>query len=335
MALAAERTMGTFGEWQERYAELGIPTFPVSITAGNKVPAVRNYGRIGLNASHELVCRFSSAESFGFILGHRSRITVLDVDTPDERILSNALARFGPTPLVVRSGSGHFQAWYRNNGEGRHIRAFAGLPIDLLGKGVLVAPPSKGANRHYEIVRGSLEAVRDLPPLRDYFQQDSSFGTAGSGKGCRNTTMFEYCMRKARDAAALDQLLELAIAENATYRPPMGTTEVFKTARSAWWYQKQGRNRFSAKGAWLSDAALTGLISDPNLLALVAFLKKQNGPEAEFWIADGLGSKLEWSRRVFTGARRRAVEQEIVELVHPPARGRPALYRWGKTYRNW
>jgi hypothetical protein len=74
--------------------------------------------------------------------GARSNVTVLDVDIGDERVLSDALARHGETPLVVRSGSGKYHAYYRHNGERRRIRPWRGLPIDLLGEGgLVVAPP--------------------------------------------------------------------------------------------------------------------------------------------------------------------------------------------------
>jgi len=66
------------------------------------------------------------------------------VDTPDERVLADALGRHGPTPLVIRSGSGNWQAWYRNGGEPRRVRPWADKPIDILGDGFTVAPPSRG-----------------------------------------------------------------------------------------------------------------------------------------------------------------------------------------------
>jgi hypothetical protein len=61
-------------------------------------------------------------------------------------VLADALGRHGPTPFVVRGGSGNFQAWYRYNGEPRRTRAWPGLPIDLLGDGYVVAPPSMGSS---------------------------------------------------------------------------------------------------------------------------------------------------------------------------------------------
>lgn len=68
---------GVFAEWQPRYAERGIPTFPVQ----EKRPAIRGYLRLGLATSARLTAKFSDAGAIGFALGKRSKITVLDVDT--------------------------------------------------------------------------------------------------------------------------------------------------------------------------------------------------------------------------------------------------------------
>ena len=125
--------MGVFSDWQPIYEAHGIPTFPVRVAGGDKKPAISGYLRVsgaravGWSAS-------SLANSFGFAL-KRARITILDVDTPDERVLADALDRHGRTPLLVQTGSGDWQAWYRNGGEPRRVRPWAGKPIDILGDG--------------------------------------------------------------------------------------------------------------------------------------------------------------------------------------------------------
>jgi hypothetical protein len=140
-----DRELGTFAEWQPRYADHGIATFPVVIDGSGKRPAVKGYLKVGSNLSRELALRFAANDAFGFVLGCRHRITVLDIDTPDERVLSAALAKHGASPFVVRSGSGNGQAWYRHGGEGRHVRPWGREPpIDVLGGGYVVAPPSVG-----------------------------------------------------------------------------------------------------------------------------------------------------------------------------------------------
>src|SRR5262245_44035931 len=102
---------GIFAVWQPKYAERSLPTFPVG---AGKRPAVRGYLKIGIDYSTQLALKFRAADALGLAVGRRNRITVLDVDTPDERVLADALARHGHTPFVVRSGRGNYQAWYRH-----------------------------------------------------------------------------------------------------------------------------------------------------------------------------------------------------------------------------
>ena len=130
---------GIFSAWQPAYAAHGIPTFPVT---AEKKPATRGYLRTGLRGSTELARKFPHADAFGFACGPRSKVTLLDVDSADERALADALSIYGRTPLISRTASGGYHAWFRYNGEGRLIRPAPDKPLDILGGGVAVAPPS-------------------------------------------------------------------------------------------------------------------------------------------------------------------------------------------------
>lgn len=111
-----------FSDAQKAYAEHGIPLFPVKITGdGAKRPSLRNYQRIGVWGSAKLVRQFADAPAFGFVCGSGSKITVLDVDSSDETVLSDAMVRHGKSPLIVRTARHRYQAWYRWNGERRAI----------------------------------------------------------------------------------------------------------------------------------------------------------------------------------------------------------------------
>ena len=151
---------GVFAEWQPRYAEHRLPTFPVH--GDSKKPAVTGYLRVGLPSSKQLALKFGEIDAFGIAVGSRNRITVLDVDSPDERILADAMSRVGPSPFIVRSGSGNHHAWYRHNGEQRRIRPVPHEPIDILGAGFVVAPPSRGAKGTYTLVQGTLDDLDRL-----------------------------------------------------------------------------------------------------------------------------------------------------------------------------
>ena len=141
--------MGLFAEWQPQYADRSIPSFPVV----GKRPGVKGYQNIGLNVSRILATKHGEANAFGIPLA-KSKITILDVDTPDENVLADAMDGCGRSSFIVRSGSGNWQAWYRNNGEGRRIRPNPSVPVDILGAGFVVAPPSQGAKGGYSIIEG-------------------------------------------------------------------------------------------------------------------------------------------------------------------------------------
>ena len=156
--------MGLYAEWQPIYEAHGVAIFPVR---PNKTPAVKGYLRIGSRVSRQLVPKFTETDAFGLAC-KSNKITVLDVDTTDERVLADGLQRHGQTPFIVRSGSGNFQAWYRHNGERRHVRPDPALPIDILGDGYVVCPPSLSTKGRYEIIQGTLDELDRLPKMRGY-----------------------------------------------------------------------------------------------------------------------------------------------------------------------
>jgi hypothetical protein len=86
-----------FGDWQCAYAAHGIATFPVEVGAGQKKPLISNYDRIGRRASAALVDKFPKATAIGFMTGKRNRVTVLDIDSADERVLAAALEPWSDT----------------------------------------------------------------------------------------------------------------------------------------------------------------------------------------------------------------------------------------------
>ena len=84
-----------FSEWQPIYAERGIALIPCG---PNKAPLVKNPQKFGRDASAVLAGKFSDASAFGYYCGRRNGITILDVDTTDERVLSDALNSPWPNP---------------------------------------------------------------------------------------------------------------------------------------------------------------------------------------------------------------------------------------------
>ena len=332
--MAGQSEMGSFAIWQSRYAEVGIATFPVS----NKKPAIRSYLKVGQRASRELASRFCDADQFGFAC-KPNHIAVLDIDSPDERLLAEALRTFGPTPIVVRTGSGHFQAWYRHNGERRRIRPDPSVPIDLLGDGYVVGPPSAGKSCRYEIIEGSLQDVSSLPIMRGTFMieggvERSPVGDKHLGSvGRRNLTLWELSMATARNCSTIDELTMKAMElNNMSFVQPLAESEVQGIVRSAWSYQEKGRNWFGiGRRVVIEHSEVDGLLqTEPDAFILLTKLRRHHWGRdfviANVWCKDM--PKGGWSRKRLAAARSRLQELGHIVMV-TPARGPrcPAVYR--------
>jgi hypothetical protein len=78
----------------------------------------------------------------------------------------------------------------------------------------------------------------------------------------------------------------------------------------------------------VESQAYATLKTRPYAMALFSILAAENGPDAEFWIANGLADALGWPRRSIQEGRRTLLQLGIVECVRRERQGRPAVYRW-------
>ena len=114
----------------------------------------------------------------------------------------------------------------------------------------------------------------------------------------------------------------------------MEATEVTKIASSVWKMTTEGRNRFGQHGSWLPTHEVNRLIGEPDTLVLLTFLKANNGPDAEFMIANGLAegpnAKLPMNRKRLSSARDRLLELGYVRLTRVAGGWdrKPALFKW-------
>jgi Bifunctional DNA primase/polymerase, N-terminal/Primase C terminal 1 (PriCT-1) len=325
--------VGAFLECQSQYAEVGLPTFPIS--ASDKRPRVRGYAHMGLVASRQLAMEGIDGDGLACMAGKRNRLTVIDIDArgvDGERLLAEAQRDFGASKLIVRTGNGGFHAYYKHNGEGRRIRPDPRTPIDLLGGGVVVLPPSRGASRLYEIIHGKFDDLRSLTPLRRTNAPLIKLENPDNehvGEGRRNDRLFGYCMKAAHQCEDFNDLLDVARTRNSEMLPPLDEGEVVKTARSAWQYTESGNNRFGRTGVWFSTNEANVMIFDnQDAFVLLAFLRANNGPSRTFMVANGLAGRLGWTIKRIAAARRRLEESHIVMVRRPSERNGPAQYRW-------
>lgn len=311
---------GRFATIQATYAQHGIATYPLR---ADKTPAVRAYGRIGAPYSAQLALKYPDATAAGFIAGQRNRVTVVDIDSPDERLVDEIQARFGPTPLQVLTPSGGRHLYYRHSGETRRIRP---LPsIDILGAGNVVAAGSVVPKGRYRLERGTLEDLDRLPLMRA-----THAAAAASGEkvpeGERNIALHRYCRSIVAHCDDLDALLDAARSwadDRLCGRLP--DAEIAKTASSVWRF-RGGRKLFMQHV--VEGPQFAALVANLGAWALCAYLMAENGPDAEFMIADGLGPARGWPRRFVPTARKALLDMGIVRRIRKPGNGAAALYRW-------
>ena len=314
-----------FAAIQAAYAAHKVATYPLK---EDKTPAVRHYNRIGAPYSAQLAMKFADAPAAGFYAGPLNGITVVDIDSTDTKLVDEIEKRAGRSPLHVLTPSGGRHLYYQYAGEGRRIKP---LPdVDVLGAGNVVCAESEIAKGRYVIERGCLDDLDHLPPLM------SALGTASAPSaqpvkvpvGQRNTELFKYLQNEAAHCDDLDQLIDVGRTwADRRLAAPLPDAEVVKTCHSVWTY-RGGRKRFM--NTIFEGPTYSKLIAEPQAMALAFYLSCENGPQAQFWIADGLGRKHGWPYRLVPRARKILLDLGIVECVRQPRRGAPGLYKFGR-----
>jgi hypothetical protein len=328
---------GLFAEWQPRYAEHRVATFPVE----GKRPCVRAWDRVGLRASAQLALKFADADAFGFQCGKPNRITLIDIDSRDERIVGEAIKLFGESPIIWRTGSGNHAMPFRYNGEARRIRPVPGLPIDILGGGLAVAPPSLGATGRYEFLQGGLADLDHLPIARidNKVEPESRKHELCDiiPDGIRNHTLFRFALRQAPHVDDLDALIDVVRTRNLDCLPPIPDAEVVKAASSAWHYEITGRNWVGGKARASTDRdEILALSHDPYAAHLLNLLRVSHPiPNAVFAIDQiKTAALLGWHRETIQTRICTLIQLRLLKRIHQgKGKGDPHQYRL-KTVRN-
>jgi hypothetical protein len=324
--------VGTFAEFQPRYAEHGIAAIPLRAIKDVRVkaPCVSGAQRTTLTDSAAYARKFPRAE-IGFWSGKRNRITILDIDSKNENDLADAMMRFGQSPFIVRTAAkGGFHAYYRHNNETHGIKPEDGKPWDILANNLVVAPPTAcfATGGSYEIIRGSLDDLDDLPVMCDAPKVPD---------GRRNRDLWQHCMRQAPHCDAFDDLLDVARTFNQNCDPPLQDNEIVKCAKSAWDCTANGLNRFGKHGAWLPVDDVNKLIKQgkrgQDELLLTTFFRANEGPTATFLIANGLAKNFGWTIKRLAAARKRALVNGTIRRVAAPPKG-PHRFQWSRVVKT-
>jgi hypothetical protein len=324
---------GVFPTWQPPYAERGIATFPIDET---KKPRVKGWQRVGLRGSTELAAKFKDADALGFVTGRRSNVTIVDVDTTDEKITEDAIARHGQPTIITRTASGKHHLLYRYNGERRRIRPWPELPIDVLGdNGFAIAAPSKLAGGSYEIVHGHLDDIGSLKPIAAIDLVASlppRWIGMREGDG-RNRALWERCMRTG-GGCNLDLMMEIARNANQQFEEPMMDAEVVKVATSAWQHDAAGLN-FFARPRVMLDHDIVDALGNSDAVALLVRLERYHGGNDRFFLANEMAASLGWGLARWRAARDCLVSAQVIERLKTGGRGPhdPPLYGWTRNLR--
>jgi hypothetical protein len=272
--------------------------------------------------------KFAQAEAFGFQCGSRNRITLIDIDSSDPSLVKEAIKLFGESPIIWRTGSGNYAMPFRHRGEPRRIRPVPGLPIDVLGGGYAVAPPSMGSKQRYEFVQGSLADLDRLPVLREGGLKLRPTRRPAAVEGARNNELFRHCAEQAQYCDSLDDLLDVARVFNDNCQPPLADSELVKTAGSAWKHTLGGTVRYGMVSV-PRPAIETLAPKHPDALALLTLLSALNGRNSTFWVANGMaGEHVRLTVPRLARARNELLRLKIIKRVSPARPHSPALYQW-------
>jgi Bifunctional DNA primase/polymerase, N-terminal/Primase C terminal 1 (PriCT-1) len=315
---------GIFTKWQPQYAEKQIATFPVG---DDKKPQIKRWNKVGLSGSTKLAQRFRQTNAIGFQVGPRSQITVLDIDTDNECILADALGEHGETPFVVRTGGG-YHAYYRYSGEHRRVRPYENKPIDVLGGGYVVAPPSLSAKGQYEIIAGTLDDLQDLPPIHAVLDRLRTETRIEEGK--RNNTIFRFALEQARHCDTFETLLDVMRTRNMDCEPQLPDDVLVSTAKSAWRYEQEGRNLFGrGRSVVTSHEVIDALIGESQDAFILVTLLQRHHWGRSFVLANAMADQLGWTRKRFAAARTLLEACGLIQMITPASFRSPAVYRLG------
>lgn len=326
-----------FGHHAPVYADAGLPTFPVDTRA--KKPRVKRWQETTLRHSRAWARspELGAADGLGLLMGKRSGIVEIDVDAVGTAWVGAALDHFGDTPVVIQTASRKHKLWYTHNREGRHIRPFNDWPIDVLGEGFSICPPSARDDLEtaYRFLHGSLADLDGLPMIREgAFDLRPTRAAEGVLPGMRNNAAWRYAMAMARHCDDVEQLFDDVVTWATAMPDPLPLSELEKCARSAWRYEATGRNFLGLRKPQFSleDVLMDQLLDQPEAFVLYQMFRRWHGNRQHFAIAPRAMSEAgspPWSRRRIAMARDVLIERKLIEEVRSPSKEKrqAGLYR--------
>ncbi len=244
---------GPFASAAMQLHAFGLVPVPCSANDDGKTPGIRSKNwksGPGADTTRQMVLRFPKA-NIGILTG-LSCVTVVDIDSA--ALVADMIRRFGGTPLVVETPSAGIHLYYRGAGERcANLRRSEGLEVDIKGVGgFVVVPPSvrpsgPHAGKLYSFVEGGWDDVARLPAIRPGSLPELARATPGARPapipdGTRHKDLLRHALKHARGCGNFDDLLDKVRWINECCVPPLPEADVVKATRSAWNYEREGRN---------------------------------------------------------------------------------------------
>lgn len=326
---------GVFGTHVSSYIDAGLVPFPVHTR--DKKPAVNGWQSATRAKAKAWAAKLGDADGIGFEMGKPSGIVEVDVDAVGGAYLQRALEKFGPTPIVIETASGKHKLWYRSNGERRLIRPFGvDEPIDILGAGFTIAPPSERSDlgSSYKFLNGGLGDPRDLPtinpgPIADTVPRP----VEAVRNGERNNAAFHYAMREARHSDSLEALIDAVLTWSMGMPEPLPESEVERVASSAWGYEIRGVNFVGTKRPQVTsqDIIQDALADAPDAFYLLVMFQRFHSKRPNFVISPRAMSEARnppWDWKRIARAKDVLLVRGTILVERAPRRGRLlGLYR--------
>lgn len=290
----------------------GFPLLPLGGGEDGKTPLTRAWAGPAMPLTQVLApMHRTGSRAYGVRL---DRLAVIDCDTADPTLVADLEARFGPSPVHVRTPRG-MHLYYRAVGPAPNLRG-EGLPVDVKtgGRAYVVGPLSERRDGGLYMPERGLLGVDVLPPLRPVSGPLLTSVTVPTGQ--RHVTlvreairMVEYVDSAGELAANLFALRDDLCGDPAT----MPDSELRAIAGWAWKRRLEGRifrgRHSEVKINRLALDTLLSLSNGPDALALLMILIDRHGhaPGKRFALSHGAmraAGLTTLSRPRFLAARR-------------------------------
>lgn len=226
-------------------------------------------------------CEQHPAANIGLLTGGINNICVIDCDDP-LRTLESLDKEFGQTPLVTKTSRGHHLFFSYTGEPSTKIDK-----IDVLSDGryVMIPPSVNSDTQHtYAFIEGCLQNLLCLPNLESPIKASTAGIENNASKsekidvGNRNTTLFAYLRKIARETLSFEDLLEKAnLFSEGNFLTPLPKPEIISTTKQVWKYKQTGRLLTSSTpGTVLYDWEAHKLRGHAKALVLYMFLKKHH-----------------------------------------------------------